>query len=643
MGFTMSIQFGRWNFDDTPVPADYRGKVESFLHRYDHDRADSYCRGGISILYAALHTTHQSRLEVQPHISNSGAIVTWDGRLDNRKDLISQFDGIVVNESPDILIVAAAYDLWGTRSFARLLGDCALAIWDPKARHLILAKDPIGVRHLHYSITNRYAVWSTTLDPIVLYSEINLTANEEYLAGCLAFGPAVHLTPFSEIQSVPPASFVTIGPGWQKVERYWDFDPKHQIRHRHDRDYEAHFLAVFKESLRRRLRSVTPVLAELSGGMDSSSIVCAADTLVAGGSAETPCIDTLSYYDDSEPTWNERPYFTEVENKRARPGHHIDLKGTDIFNFESGHGVFVATPHSDRHTSKTATQFYQYLLAQRHRVVLSGLGGDEVLGGVPTPVPELADLFAGADMKQFAHQLKVWALDKRKPWFHLFLEVVRAFLPATCTHCGEESPLPPWFVSAFVGQHNNTFAGYRRRFRLFGPRPSFQQNLQVLDVLRRQIATLVPAVHPSYEYRYPYLDRDLLEFAFAVPRDQHVRPGHRRSLMRRALVGVVPDAVLNRRRKAYVSRAPLAAITGEWPTLMAMSQNMVSGVLGMIDQQRLGEALDQARCGRPISIIHVIRTLQVEAWLRALERSKLPISFAHPSGENLSHDCRFVC
>ena len=66
--------------------------------------------------------------------------------------------------------------------------------------------------------------------------------------------------------------------------------------------------------------------------MDSSSIVCMADTIIARGAAETPRLDTISYYDDSEPNWNERPYFTKVEEKRGRTGCHIDVGKQEPFN-----------------------------------------------------------------------------------------------------------------------------------------------------------------------------------------------------------------------------------------------------------------------------------------------------------------------
>jgi len=81
--------------------------------------------------------------------------------------------------------------------------------------------------------------------------------------------------------------------------------------------------------------------------------------------------------------------------------------------------------------------------------------------------------------------------------------------------------------------------------------------------LRRQLACSALPTRPAYELRYPFLDRELLEFLFAIPREQLVRPGQRRSLMRRALTGVVPPEISNRKRKAYVVRGPMAAVSSE--------------------------------------------------------------------------------
>jgi len=619
----MSVQFGRWNFDGKPVSRDYLEKAKASIAPYGPDDAGSYLKGNISIVYHAFHSTKESRREAQPHVTASGAILTWDGRLDDRADLIQQLRDVLTIGSTDVEIVAAAYEYWGSDCLPMLIGDWALSLWDPHTRSLILARDPIGTRHLYYTFDDKQVTWSTILDPLVLFAGKTFTLCEEYIAGWFSFFPATHLTPYVGIHAVPPSSFVLLRPGKHTVSKYWDFDPDKRIRYRTDAEYEEHFRVVFAEAVRRRLRSDSPILAELSGGVDSSSIVCMADTIIARGDAETPRLDTVSYYNDSEPNWNERPYFTKVEEKRDRTGCHIDV-GTEkyfVFDFEIDH--FAATPGASGPLLRAARQFAECMTSQGNRVVLSGIGGDEVTGGVPTPTPELEELLARGHFRMLAHQLKVWALNKRRPWFHLFFEAARGFFPPALVGVPKHKRPAPWLNPAFVKRNRAALQGYENRLTLFGPLPSFQGNLFSLDVLRRQLACIPPPSDVPHEKLYPYLDRSLLEFTFAVPREQLVRPGQRRSLMRRALVGIVPGELLNRRRKAYVARAPRAAISTEWASLVEMSQNMVSQSLGIVDPHLLRDAFRDTREGKMISIIVLMRTISLEFWLRRLQRSQL--------------------
>src|SRR5205809_4106717 len=420
IGATMSVQFGKWNFDGQPVAPEDVKRVSATWPPYRRGSEEHYAKDGVCIHYRAFHTTRASHLEILPHISPSGAVITWDRRLDNRKELISELRNSLMADHTDVALVAAAYERWDKNCFGKLLGDWALAIWNPKERSLLLAKDPIGTRHLYYWIGSEQITWSTILDPIVRFAGKNFDLDKEYVAGWLSsiMYPAFHLTPCVGIYSVPPSSHVLLRPGKHTVSKYWDFDPDKRIRYRIDAEYEEHFRAVFSEAVRRRLRSESPILAELSGGMDSSSIVCVADTLIARGAAETPRLDTLSYYDDSEPNWNERPYFTTVEEKRGCTGCHIDVSRQASFKFELDSERFAATPGScGRHPNEASRQFAACMASQGNRVVLSGIGGDEVMGGVPTPTPELEDLLARGHFRTLAHQSKVWALNKRKPWF----------------------------------------------------------------------------------------------------------------------------------------------------------------------------------------------------------------------------------
>src|ERR1700677_101456 len=618
----MSVQFGIWNFEGQPPAPDYIEKVSATLAPYGPDSNEAYSKGGLDILYRAFHTTKESRRETQPHISSSGSVIAWDGHLDNRAELVSELRDALAFDSTDIAIVAAAYERWGANCFAKLIGDWALSIWSAIHRSLILAKDPIGTRHLYYSFDNNQVAWSTILEPLVRLAGKSFALNEEYIAGWFSMFPAVDLTPCVGIHSVPPSSSVLVRPGKHAVSKYWDFDPKNKIRYRTEAEYEEHFRLVFATAVQRKLRSDKPVLAELSGGRDSSSIVCMADTIIVRGTIDAPRLDTISYYDDSEPNWNERPYFTKVEEKRGRTGWHVNVGAQDPENIqasdpppESVHARFVPTPGYD---GRTAPYFRMCMASQGNRVVLSGIGGDEVMGGVPTPTPELENLLARAQFGALAHQLKVWALEKRRPWFHLFWEATRGFFPPALVGVPKYMRPVPWLQARFVKRQWAALTGYPSKAKLFGPLPSFQANVGTLDALRRQLARTALPFEPPYEKRYPCLDRGLLEFMFAIPREQLVRPTQRRSLMRRALVGLVRDEILNRKTKAFVARSPMVAISNDWAHFAEMTHNMLSSSLGIVRPELISEALLKVRRGETVPIVTLRRTLYLECWLKDL-------------------------
>ena len=518
-------------------------------------------------------------------------------------------------DSPDVLIAAAAYEQWGTGCLPKLIGDWAFSAWIPGERSLILAKDPIGARHLYFSMDTAQITWSTVLDPLVLFADRPFRLNEEYIAGWLSFFPAPQLTPYVGIDSVPPSCFIRVTKGALRVTKYWDFDPGKTVRYRSDAEYEEHFRCIFAEAVRCRLRSDNPIVAELSGGMDSTSIVCMADAVIASGRAETSRLDTVSYYDDSEPNWNERPYFTKVEEKRGRSGCHIEVGAQQRALLEVAPGSFAATPSSG---TLPDTRFVACLASGGNRVLLSGIGGDEFTGGVPTPVPELQDLLATGRFLELAHKLKIWALNQRKPLLHLFFEAVRGFFPPDLLGIQEHKRPGSWLAQDFVKRNQPAFRGYESRLRLFGDLPTFQENLSTLDGLRRQLESEPLPLNPLCEKRYPYLDRNFLEFLYAVPREQLVRPGQRRSLMRRALVGIVPDEILNRKRKAFVARGPRLDIERNSTRLFEVSKDLISSSLGITNTRQFSQTLQGQLHRQEAPIIGLMRTLAIEVWLRNL-------------------------
>jgi asparagine synthase (glutamine-hydrolysing) len=610
----MSVLFGIWNFDHAGITAEYLAGIRSALSSYSSDGKSEYSGCDIHLIHLPFHVTRESEGDTQPFVTLSGQVLLWDGRLDNQQELIGSLRKELRGDLSDAAIAAAALESWGTDGLRKLVGDWALSLWNPKEQSVVLAKDFLGARQLYYTVDRNSFAWSTLIDPLLLPNK-PFQLQEEYLAGWLSQFPAAQLTPFAGIHAVPPSSVVFFRRAKVTVRRYWDFDPGKRIRYRDDREYEEHFRNVFGESVRRRLRSSTPVLAELSGGMDSSSIVCMADALMAHGFVGTPRLDTISYFDDSETNWNEVPFFARVEQQRGRAGRHVALDFRTQWRSSFDHRSFAATPGSGVRLNDNGG-YHQSLRSGEYRVLLQGVGGDEVLGGVPAATPELADLLRAGNVRVFLRQLTAWALVCKIPVFHLFADTIRQFFLPRRVSIGTI----PWLRSDFARRNAEVLRGYDRRFTVFGPQPSFQANLAALDSLRRQLASRGLSPGEKVERRYVYLDRDLLEFLYAIPREQVLRPGQRRSLMRRALVGIVPDEILKRKRKAFITRAPVVTILQEWTYLQTLTDNMVCAHAGIVDAAAFRRSLGKASYGEDIPVVPALRTVLLEAWLAHLLR-----------------------
>lgn len=241
----MSIQAGIWNLNDEPLQ-------ECLLRRLDQTTSDrenagqtSCVNGSFGMLYKPTHTTQESRRARQPYRSARGMIITWDGRLDNRLDLISALCPESASEGSDVALVAAAFDRWGTECFAKLLGDWAFVGWNPYEMELILSRDFIGIRPLFYYATCERLMWCSHLAPLASCGD-RFTLCEGYVAGYLTMWPAADLTPYNEIRAVEPGHFIRMRNGVAHHHEFWTFDPEMRIRYKTDPEYEEHFRTLFQ-------------------------------------------------------------------------------------------------------------------------------------------------------------------------------------------------------------------------------------------------------------------------------------------------------------------------------------------------------------------------------------------------------------
>lgn len=614
----MSIQAGILNVDGKMVDHRALARLSSYMKLFGPSSQSSFRRDNFGSIYSRLSSNAQSKAPSQPHLSPQGVVITWDGRLDNRQELLQRLGLDDLTAASDCDIVGAAYRQWGLECLGRLIGDWALSLWDTADERLVLAKDFLGTRHLFYSFECGRLVWATTLDTILGFAEKPLQINDRYIAEYLVSFPSTHLTPYAGVFPVPAGHAVTIAHGIHSVAEYWSFDSSIHLFLSDDIDYQEQFRELLAQSLRRRLQSERPVLAELSGGMDSSSIVSMAD-LVSKRDPGLARVDTISYYDSTEPNWDERPFFTKVEEARGRSGFHVNVgQITDDFEMPATPMIF-SLPGATKGSYEIEKIRATYIQSHGYDVLLSGIGGDELLGGIPNPIPELAFLTRAANLSQLYRQTRAWSLKGHRPWHHLLCETITSFLPRNPLTQNTVEPNLAWLAPSFLRTHRDLLKnGCRNRLHVFGPDPVWQANLAAFHHLQKQIGCLVPSPFGNYRKSYPFLDRDLMTFVYSIPREQILRPGERRSLMRRALVGILPPEILNRRRKAQVSRRPFASIEANWGQISQITRHMMIDFLGVIDRKTFLGSLERAKHGHPEPIILILRTLQLEIWLRDL-------------------------
>lgn len=608
----MSVQAGIWNYDGKPVDRQLLVSMSQATTEYGPDGEGLQVDGNLGMLYRSFCTTVESHAESQPYLFADRKLITWDGRLDNRDELISDIGAGLTSGEADLSIVVAAFAKWKTGCFAKFLGDWAVAIWDASKEELILARDYIGIKRIFYYPRDNSVVWCSQLAPLVLCGD-KFQLCDEYLAGYLSFMPEAHLTPYREIRSVRPGTFVSIVKGNIAINTYWSFNPSRKKLHKTDREYEEHFCTLFRQAVRCRLRTDSPILSDLSGGLDSSSIVCMADDIRCKEALAIPCVETFSFFDPDDPDEEDFLYFTEVEEHRGKVGHHAQLQSCGD-SFSPTMSGFSAVPGFGTRQELRAARS-EVVKRGGFRVILSGNGGDQILGqGLDFRVA-LGDALLECRFTDFVNQLVTWSLATRRPALQLFVGTLALLMPRQIRGLlsGATKELR-WISHTFAQQHRVADRILPGTEGLACWRPTARNNFQTL---LRLSGEMTHSASSREEIRYPYLDQRLVEFLFSVPTDQLFRSGQRRSLMRRALAAILPGSVLSRQTKSSTGRHIVLTVNKHQKAIAAILREPLSVRLGYLNGSTLNTALSQLQQGIITPFVgQLLRGLSLEIWLR---------------------------
>ncbi len=587
----MSAIAAIFNLDGAPVTDQQLCTMTDAVAHRGPDGIGVWSSESVGLGSCLLKTTPQASFEQLPCVSDRGRYaVALDGRIDDRVDLAAalKLDPSTLATLPDSEMLLASYRKWGKHCVDRITGDFAFAIWDSTQQELFCGRDPIGVRMLHYYCDGRRFIAATEISQIL--SIVKAEPDPVSIALFLDSRSAPPERTFLEgIKKLPGGCQMTVSTAGPKVEIYWNPDPSDVLALKDDREYEERFLAIFKESVRSRMNSAGPVAISLSGGMDSTSILATAEHMRRTDSPDLPELRYYSnVYKDMDEV-DETEYIRPTVEMYGTPGKMIESGQFDDDSLGSSPlGLRRAEPHIAPHEESHRKLFGE---AQRNgsHVLLTGLGGDEVF---TAGSGYLVDLFRAFNLRAIRRE---WRYFHRRAWLSAGLSAAGSLVPFSWRSGSDDDDIEtaPWISER--GRHAID-AAREADWRSDRSFKSHQQQeidawIQMRGGLPGYTWTDVTVAEYGLEPRHPFWDRNLAEFLVSVPPQVKYRFGYSKRLLRRAMKGILPETVRNRRYKTdFSSLYDVKSTQSQAEEISEFFRSPVLEDSGMVDPVSLQQA-----------------------------------------------------
>jgi asparagine synthase (glutamine-hydrolysing) len=519
------------------------------------DDSGVWCEGPMGLGHQMLWTTPESVNEKLPFFEeDTGLIITADARIDNRNEL-SKLLGVEDHDNiPDTYFILRAYEKWKEKCPEYLLGDFAFVIWDPNNETLFCARDHMGVKPFYYYLSDNLFVCASELKAFFDIPQIKLKLNEEKIGLFLMEIEDNKSTFYKNIYSLTPAHSVTITKDQNKFRKYWELDPDLEISLNSEDEYIATFLKIFEESINCRLRSEFSIGFDLSGGLDSSSIVCMVKHLITKQAIKMKKINTFSFVSSKSKNNSEYNYIKKVTNMDNIVPNFIpndtigllkDFKTILDYQDQPFYSPFLVNMWN----------LCKKIHENEVRIQLRGTGGDAVISYGTFYFRELAVNFKWIKLM---NEIRNYSKITKSNSFQIILDIIFSLIPDKIKNLGtsnkERRPgttiLEKEFAKKIKAEQilNRLFwepvseaNSYKKYHHFIINRFSDLYELEEMDNIF--------AKH-NIEPRYPFLDKRLIEFCYSLPTDMKVKFGWSRYILRIAMDGILPQEIQWRPFKA---------------------------------------------------------------------------------------------
>lgn len=535
--------------------------------------------------------------------------ISFDGRLDYRRDLCKKLN---INETLDITdtyLVVLSYALYGEKFLNMLEGDFAFAIWDEENARLILARDRAGNRNLYYYTNGETLIWASEIKQILLHSEVPRNLNRRYIERFLLDNPrAYEETVYKSILRLKAGYFLIYDKRGINVNPYYTFTPK-CIKSIRQSDIFEEFRELFIKTVENHLRSNGSVGISLSGGLDSTSVFSVASILKQSKNS-LERIKVYSYVFRDNPSENEQEYINIALNKY--PTEYEFFNGDNEWNFK---GFLEYVGDLDEpyplFNYEFAMKIPKALFKDGIRVYLNGMYGDEVLYG---NLYYLAGLLRKGSYLQLIREIRRWK-NKIPIWDLIFNYTINPKFSQSSEF------IAPWIIKKNIDQDllyerlSYTYSDFKWteeeiveyfNFLIFGT--GHEWTNQYINSKN------------GIDVRVPFRDIKIMEFLAGTPITIKIDPEYDKVILREAMRNILPEQIRTRKNKGAHLSFILNGFKKEWNQIKKYYSCPTLTELGLVDNKPIIDLLEKYYAGMFVDFKYhssLMRVLALEIWLRS--------------------------
>ena len=563
----------------------------------------------------------------QPIANEDGScVVVCNGEIYNFERLRSELlgKGHRFATQSDTEVIVHLYEEHGEHFLNRLEGMFGLALWDRRARRLIVARDPLGIKPVYHTRQGHQLAFASEIKALVQTPGVSAGIDPSALAQYLAVGyVAAPHSLFAGISKLPPGTALIVEGGRIRSHRYWQL-PSGLDAARTEPEWAEDVRSGIERAVVEQMVSDVPIGAFLSGGLDSSSIVA----FMSRHSRQPVKTYSIGFRDSSgSALYNELPHARTVA-RMFGTDHHEILVQPDVAALLPKLVWHLDEPIAD------AAFFTTFLVSEFARrdvtVILSGVGGDELFGGYTRYLDQhyrrayrrVPEIVRRVILDPIA---RVLPSDRHSSILNK-LRLAKAFILADALGFPERYAR---FMEVFSAADRRSLLRnpdvvvddcIARAFKGTPIQDSLRQLMQV--DLETQLAedllmlTDKMSMATSLECRVPLLDQQLVELAAGMPEPVKIRGGSLKHVMKSALKGVLPESILQRAKRGFGApigawfKNELAGLVSEVLSPAAVERR------GLFDPAGVQNVIAQHRGNREDRTDHLLALINLEMWCR---------------------------